>query len=56
MQGEQAIGFQRMRGQRQQAWLFFGEGLGHGAGIILRPGALMRHLLAPEMSLAIEVV
>ena len=55
MKGDQAIGFQRMCGQGQQARLFLSNGLGHGAGIILRPGALMGHLIAPEMSLAIEV-
>jgi hypothetical protein len=55
MKGEHAVSFQGVRGQRQQARPFLGESLGYGAGIILRPRALMGHLLAPEMSLAIEV-
>src|ERR1035438_1432443 len=42
-----------MQGQRQQARLFFGEGLRHGAGIAPRPGALMRDLVSPEESLTI---
>ena len=40
-------------GRRQQARLFFGEDLLHGAAVISRPAALMRDLVAPEPGLPI---
>ncbi len=35
--------------------LFLGEGVGHGAGVIAGPGALMRHLVAPLPGLTVKV-
>ena len=44
-----------MEGQRQQARLFFGEGLRQGTGIVPGPGALMGNLVAPEEGLSITL-
>src|SRR5258708_7553566 len=44
-----------MEGQRQQARLFFGVDLRHGAGIVVGPGALMRDLVPPEEGLTIAL-
>src|SRR5262245_47431411 len=44
-----------MRRQRQQAWLLFGPGVCHSAGIITGPGPLMGNLISPGASLEIEV-
>ena len=35
--------------------MFFGEGLGDGAAIVSRPGALMRDLVAPQERLAVAL-
>ena len=51
--GKNQIGVEGMEGQRQQARLFFGEGLRHGAGIVAGPGALMGDLVPPEEGLTI---
>ena len=55
MNGEQAIGFQGVGGQRKQTWLFLAEGFGHDPGIILRPRAAVGNFVAPQVGLAIEV-
>jgi hypothetical protein len=51
--GQNQIGVERMRGQRQQARLFFSEGFGHGAPIVARPEAPMGHLIPPQQGLTI---
>src|ERR1035438_9534839 len=51
--GKNQIGIQGMQGRRQQARLFLGEDLGHGAGIVSGPGALMGDLISPEQGLTI---
>ena len=40
--GQAALG--RLHGQRQQAWLFFGESLGHAASVVVGPAAWVRYL------------
>ena len=44
-----------MRGQRQQARLFFSEDFDHGAPIVARPGALMGHLIPPQQGLTVAL-
>ena len=44
-----------MSGQRQQVRFLFLENLGDGAGVIAGPRALMRDLVAPVESLAVEI-
>ena len=46
--GKNQIGVEGMERQRQQARLFFDEGLRHGAGIVPGPGALMRARGGPD--------
>src|ERR1035437_662106 len=45
--GNHQIGVEGMEWQRQQARLFFGERLRHGATIVSWPGALMCDLVSP---------
>lgn len=47
------IGGEGAGGRGQQAGLFFGEGLGHRATVVARPGALMGHLVPPEEGLTV---
>jgi len=49
------IGVAEMERQRQQARLFFGEGLGHGACAIVGPTTLVRHLIPPHQRLPIAL-
>ena len=44
-----------MERKRQQARLFFGESLGHGACAIVGPAALVRHFIPPHQRLAIAL-
>ena len=44
-----------MSGERQQVRLLLGENLGDGAGVITGPRTLMRDLVAPVESLAVEI-
>ena len=49
------IGVEGVERQRQQAWLFFGESLSHGAGAIVGPASLVRYFVAPYQRLAIAL-
>ena len=53
--GARQVTGERVSGERQQARFLFGENLGDGAGVITGPRALMRDLVAPVESLAVEI-
>ena len=49
------IGVEGVERKRQQAGLFFGKSLGHGACAIVGPAALVRDFIAPQKRLAIAI-
>ena len=52
---QQGGGEKYLERQRQQAWLFFGESLGHGACAIVGPAPLVRYFVAPYQRLVVAL-
>src|SRR5262249_2956164 len=50
-----AVGVEQMQGRRQQTRLLVAEDFRHGTAVLSRPAPLMRHLIAPQPSLAIAL-
>ena len=54
--GARRVTGERVSGERQQVRFLFGENLGHGAGVVAGPRALMGDLVAPVERLAVEIL